>query len=639
MKAVLVGQPNCGKSTIFNYLSGYKAIVSNFPGTTVKYTASKLFINGYTCECIDLPGTYSLISMDAAEIEARKYLLRETVDVIINVMDASLLGRSLELTLELLELNKPMVIALNMVDEAERKGIQIDIEKLSQILGVPVVKTIAYTGKGLAELVRTALEVHKKQIIGQPIYLSKDVEEIVVKLTSKVDKIARTLNLPPRFLALKLLEKDTEFEKILETTASSLLSFVNKTQKHLEQTHGRPSDVVISSERHALAMNIYETVVKILRSPKPDIRDKIDDVLMHKIWGYIFLALIFYLFFTLVFKIGSFIEEPLISLFDQSLTEIQKYIHRSSFIYVIIEGIIQGIAGGIAIVLPYLTPFLIGLAILEDSGYLPRVAFLLDTFMHRLGLHGKSVIPFLLGYGCSVPAVMSTRILESERDRFITAILTTLIPCSARTVIIMGLVFYYLGPNYAFGIYILNLLVVGLAGKVLTRMYPEVTPGLLLEVPNYHLPSYKTVWIKSWYRLKEFIVIAWPILIVGSIVLGILQFFQLDKIINTLCLPITIPLALPPEVGTTLIFGILRKELSLIMLLQALGTKDILTVMNKGQILTFTIFVVFYIPCAATIAALWREIGGKKTGLAIIFSVMIAFTMAILFRFLSYILF
>ena len=639
MRVVLVGQPNCGKSTIFNYLSGYKAVVSNFPGTTVKYTASKLYINRHLCECIDLPGTYSLISMDAAEIEARKYLLREPVDVIINVIDASLLGRSLELTLELLELSKPMVIALNMVDEAERKGIQIDIGKLSQILGVPVVKTIAYTGKGLAELVRTALEVYKKQIIGQPIYLSKHVEEIVVKLTSKVDKVAKTLNLPPRFLALKLLEKDTEFEKILKNTAFSLLSFVNKTQKHLEQTHGRPSDVVISSERHALAMNIYETVVKVLRSPKPDIRDKIDDVLMHKIWGYIFLALIFYLFFTLVFKIGSYIETPLMNILDQGLIKIQRFISPSSFLYVIIEGGIQGIAGGIAIVLPYLTPFLIGLAILEDSGYLPRVAFLLDTFMHRIGLHGKSVIPFLLGYGCSVPAVMATRILESQRDRFITAILTTLIPCSARTVIIMGLVFYYLGPNYAFGIYILNLLVVGLAGKVLTKMYPEVTPGLLLEVPNYHLPSYKTVWVKSWYRLKEFIVIAWPILIVGSIVLGILQFFQLDKIINTLCLPITVPLALPPEVGTTLIFGILRKELSLIMLLQALGTKDVLSVMNKGQILTFTIFVVFYIPCAATIAALWREIGGRKTGLAIIFSVMIAFTVAILFRFLSYILF
>ena len=639
MRVVLVGQPNCGKSTIFNYLSGYKTVVSNFPGTTVKYTMSTLYINGYMCECIDLPGTYSLISMDAAEREARKYLLTQPVDVIVNVIDASLLGRSLELTLELLELNKPIVIALNMVDEAERKGIQIDIEKLSQIFGVPVVRTIAYTGKGLTELVRTALEVYKKKIMGQPIYLSKDVEEIVVKLTSKVDKIARTLNLSPRFLALKLLEKDPEFEKTLKNSAPFLLSFVNKMQKYLEQTHGRPSDVVISSEKHALAMNIYEAVVEVLRSPKHDIRDKIDDVLMHKIWGYIFLALIFYLFFTLVFKIGSYIETPLTNILDQSLIKIQRFISPSSFLYVIIEGGIQGIAGGIAIVLPYLTPFLIGLAILEDSGYLPRVAFLLDTFMHRLGLHGKSVIPFLLGYGCSVPAVMATRILESERDRVITAILATLIPCSARTVIIMGLVFYYLGPNYAFGIYILNLLVVGLAGKVLTKMYPEVTPGLLLEVPNYHIPSYKTVWIKSWYRLKEFIVIAWPILIVGSIVLGILQFFQLDKIINTLCLPITIPLALPPEVGTTLIFGILRKELSLIMLLQALGTKDILTVMNKGQILTFTIFVVFYIPCAATIAALWREIGGKKTGLAIIFSVMIAFTVAILFRFLSYILF
>jgi ferrous iron transport protein B len=289
------------------------------------------------------------------------------------------------------------------------------------------------------------------------------------------------------------LEKDTEFEEILQANVPSLSNLFKKTQEHLEQIRGRPSDVVISSERHALAMNIYEAVVKVLRSPKHDIRDKIDDVLMHKIWGYIFLALIFYGFFTLVFKVGSYIEEPLMGVFDQSLIEIQKYIPSSSLVYVIIEGIIQGVAGGIAIVLPYLTPFLIGLAILEDSGYLPRVAFLLDAFMHHLGLHGKSVIPLLLGYGCSVPAVMATRILESGRDKFITAILAILIPCSARTVIIMGLVFYYLGPNYALGIYVINLLVIGLAGKILTRMYPEVTPGLLLEVPNYHLPSYKGV--------------------------------------------------------------------------------------------------------------------------------------------------
>ena len=637
MRIVLVGQPNCGKSTIFNYISGYKAVTANFPGTTVKYTVSKLYINGYLCECVDLPGTYSLISTDAAEQEARRYLLTQKVDVIVNVLDASILGRSLELTLELLELCKPMVIALNMIDEAERKGIHIDEKQLANILGVPVIKTIAYTGQGLTELLRIAIKAYERNIVGSPPILSKDVEKVVVAFMKKVKDIAKKMHIPPRFLALKLLEKDPELEKIVLNFHLSLSSYLKQAQKQLEETHGRPSDVVISSERHGLAMHIYEKVAKILRTPKPDIRDKIDDVLMHRIWGYVFLVAIFYGFFNLVFKIGSYIEEPLMKIFDSLLIKIQSFLN-SSLSYVVIEGAIQGIAGGVAIVLPYLVPFFIGLALLEDSGYLPRVAFLLDSFMHRIGLHGKSIIPLLLGYGCSVPAVMATRVLESERDRFITAILSTFIPCSARTVIILGLVSYYLGPNYAFGIYILNILIVGLSGKILTHLYPEVTPGLLLEVPKYHIPSFKSIAVKSWYRLKEFIVIAWPILVVGSIILSILQFFHLDKIINTFCLPITLILGLPEVIGTTLIFGILRKELSLIMLLQALGTQELLTVMTKGQILTFTVFVVFYMPCLATIAALWQEIGAKKTIFALIFTTLIAFFFGVLTRGLVYIL-
>jgi ferrous iron transport protein B len=531
-----------------------------------------------------------------------------------------------------------MVVALNMVDEAERKGIHIDVEKLSHILGVPVVPTIAYIGKGLAELVRTALRIYEKGILSSPPSFSKYVETIIQKATLNVANKAKELNIPPRFLALKVFEKDSEFEESFKADVPSLYQGLKEAQRDLKQRYGRPSDVVISSERHALAMNIYEEVVEIIRSPKHDIRDKIDDVLMHKIWGYVFLALMFYGFFSLVFKVGSFIEEPLMVIFDQTLVKIKDHLHPS-FFYIVVEGAIQGIAGGIAIVLPYLIPFLIGLAILEDSGYLPRVAFLLDSFMHRLGLHGKSVIAFILGYGCSVPAVMATRVLKSERDRFITAILATLVPCSARTIIILGLVSYYLGPNYALAIYVLNLLVIGFCGLILTKIFPEVTPGLILEVPNYHVPSFRAVGVKSWYRLKEFIFMAWPLLIVGSIVLGLLEFFHLDKIINTLCLPITMPLGLPEVVGTTLIFGILRKELSLIMLVQALGTHEILTAMTKGQVLTFTIFVVFYIPCVATIAALWREIGGKKSTFAVIFSFLVAFIVAILIRFFSHIFF
>ncbi len=635
MRIVLVGQPNCGKSTIFNYLSGYKAVASNFPGTTVKYTASKLYINSHLCECIDLPGTYSLIASDAAEAETRKFLLNESFDALVNVLDASLLSRSLELTLELLELRKPMMVVLNMIDEAERKGIHIDAEHLSSILGVPVVKTIGYKGQGLTEMVRTALQVAKKQMPSNPIALSKDIETVVKKLTEDVAKVASQLRLPARFLALKLLQKDKIFEERVAEIAPELSSKIKAAQRQLEITHGRPSDVVISSERHALAMNIYEEVVQIVRTPHPDIRDKIDNILMHKFWGYIFLALIFYGFFTLVFKVGSHIEEPLMAIFDQLLAKLKTCLPPSSLTYVIVEGTIQGIAGGIGIVLPYLVPFLFGLAILEDSGYLPRVAFLVDSFMHHIGLHGKSIIPFLLGYGCSVPAVMATRILESERDRFITAILATLIPCSARTVIILGLVSYYLGPVYAIGVYLLNLLVVAIAGKILSTIYSEVTPGLLLEVPTYRIPAFKTIWVKTWYRLKEFVLIAWPILIIGSIVLGILQYFHLDKAINQLLSPLTLLLGLPIAVGTTLIFGILRKELSLIMLLQALGTKKVLTVMSKTQVMTFTIFVVFYIPCMATIAALWREIGLKKTLLAVSFSFLIACLLGMVSRFLG----
>jgi len=276
-----------------------------------------------------------------------------------------------------------------------------------------------------------------------------------------------------------------------------------------------------------------------------------------------------------------------------------------------------------------LVPFLLALAALEDSGYLPRVAFLVDSFMHRIGLHGKSVVPFLLGYGCSVPAVMATRILESERDRVITAVLATLIPCSARTVIILGLVSYYLGPLYAIGIYIFDLVVVGIAGMILNKVYPEVTPGLILEVPRYHLPSLRSITTKSWYRLKEFIVVAWPLLIGGSALLALLQYFGLEAAINSLLKVITSPLGLPPAVGTTLIFGVLRKELSLIMLFEALGTKEVLEVLTTAQVLTFTVFVVFYVPCLATAAALWREIGGRRTLLVLLFTFAIAFLLAL----------
>ncbi len=263
----------------------------------------------------------------------------------------------------------------------------------------------------------------------------------------------------------------------------------------------------------------------------------------------------------------------------------------------------------------------------------------MDALMHRIGLHGTSIIPTILGYGCNVPAVMATRILESPRDRFIAATISSMIPCSARMTVIFGLAAFYLGPLAALTIYLLNILVIGLLGHILSRLMPEVTPGMIMEIPPYHIPSMKTVLSKIWLRLREFIVIAWPILIVGSIVLNIITYAGFDQVINNLLSPISYILGLPKEVGNTLIFGVLRKELSLIMLLQALHTTDVSTVLNYTQILTFTMFVTFYIPCVATIGVLMREIGGKKTlwivGITLVIAIVIGWLTKIIYPLIS----
>ena len=584
---------------------------------------------------MDLPGTYSLTSFDLAELEARKYLLNGNVDVVINVIDASLLSRSLELTLQLLELKVPMVICLNMIDEADRKGIKIDIEKLSKILGVPVVPAVAVKGKGIKELFSTTYKMGEKKKIGKTLNFSKDVEEVIEKLSAQIKEkqISKEFNVPEQFLAIKYLENDRYFMENFKSRDKNIFKEIHYFQNLLNEVHGRPSDEVISSERHHLSMNIYESVVSLTK-PHASLIDYLDNILMHPILGYIFLALIFYLFFNLVFNVGKIVEEPLLNYFYRIIPLIGKSISTETLLFSVISGIIQGLAGGIAIVLPYLFPFLFGLAILEDLGYLPRIAFLMDAFLHKIGLHGKAIIPFILGYGCTVPAIMATRILESERDRFITSVLATMIPCAARMTIIFALVAFYISPKAALAIYILNLIVIIISGKILSRLLPEVTPGMILEIPAYHIPSLKVALAKTWLRMKEFIFVAWPLLIVGSTILSLLHYFRADTLINHFFSPLTIILGLPLVVGTTLIFGILRKELSMLMLIQALGTANVVSVMSTTQIMTFTIFIIFYIPCMATIAVLWREIGSKRTLFTIAFTFILAIILATITRFI-----
>jgi len=539
MRVALIGQPNCGKSTLFNQVAGYKAETGNFSGTTVNFTESRVRVAGQVIELIDLPGAYTLESGSPAEMEASLYLNSQDVDVIINVADATHLTPALELTLELIPLNKPLILALNMMDEATRLGLHIDGEGLANELGIPVLPLIASKGRGVKGLFIKAVETGKD-------------ERRKIKQNIEIDSYQRHVS------AKEIIKKYTK-----------------------------------QGER------IYT------------LRDRLDDILLHPVYGYVILLLVLYLFFQSVYGIGKLTEPPLLSWFDILTNKAVSPFGSAEFISEIILGIMQGIAAGVAIVFPYLLPFLLGLGLLEDIGYLPRIAFLMDSLMHRIGLHGKAIIPFILGYGCNVPAVMSTRTLEEPRDRYLAAALATLVPCAARLAVVFGLVAFYLGPLAAFGLYIFNLLIIALTGRILSNMIPENTPGLLMEMPSYRVPTLKNVTSKAWFRMREFVVEAWPVLIAGSATLAALNYFNFASFFNGLIRPLTWVMGLPVEVGIPLIFGVLRKELSLVMLSQALGSTNFDMVLDPTQMAVYATFVMFYIPCLATLVVLKRELGAR----------------------------
>jgi len=637
LKIVLVGQPNCGKSTIFNEVAGYRSISSNFPGATIQYTKSRVSIGGKVCELVDLPGIYSLSSFDEAERVSQQYLINEQIDVIVNVIDASLLGRSLELTLQLLDLKIPMVVCLNMIDEAERKGIFIDTDKLSGKLGVPVVTTVASRGRGIDNLFKSVVVAANKGTTGNIIRNSRDVEIIIAQLAGNLkERLDSSLPFLGRLLAVKLLENDPFFVDFINQSHPELTERIENFQKELSRTHGRPSDAVMNGERHALSLTLFEDVTR-LDKPGKDWRKSVDKVLMHNVWGYFFLVLFLFIFFNTIFRLGALVEAPMMALVERGVKETATIFGSGSMAAMVSGAVINGFGGGLAIILPYLFPFLFGLALLEDVGYLPRVAFLMDAFMHKIGLHGKAVIPAVIGYGCNVPAIMATRILESPRDRFIASLIAAMVPCAARMTIIMGLVGFYLGGTAAMLIYLLNLIVISISGRVLSKLMPEVTPGMLLEIPQYQMPRIETLLQKTWLRLKEFIFIAWPLLVAGSIVLGFIEYFHVSVHINKILSPITWILGLPSQTGITLIFGVFKKELSMLMLFQSMGTRDLLTVMTYGQILVFTVFVVFYVPCVATIGALYKAIGSKRMVLITLFTFFLALVIGFFTRVLTWV--
>jgi ferrous iron transport protein B len=631
---IFIGQPNGGKSTLFNSIAGPKAETSNFPGTSVKHTHSRVNIEGRLLDIVDLPGTYSLCTCDPAEQVVLTHLFSEKPDLVINVVDSSTMSRGLELTLELVELGYPTVVALNMIDVAERKGIELDAVKAERLLGAPVVPTIAAHGRGVRELLQRAFEViDKGQELRAPRF-SDDVEDMVAEVEGLLPAGFPVVS-NPRFTAVKLIETAGHAcGRFLGEVEPGLRAAIGRVCKTIEARRGTPAYEVISAERHHQAMKLFEETSRVLHGRRLTWDKKIDAVLMHPFFGYVILAAVLLAFFFIIFEVGSPLESLLLGPFVKLRAALAARL-GDGLVYHLAEGLIQGIGGGIGIVLPYFLPLLFLMSVLEDVGYLARAGFLLDAFMHRIGLHGKSVSPFILGFGCNVPAIVSTRMLESHHDRILTSILIPFIPCSARTTIVLALVAFYLGPFWAMGFYAVNIVVVALVGWAVSRFMKEPSPGLILEIPSLKVPRLSSIVRKTWFQVHAFIKFAWPILIGGSIVLSLLTFFRADRLINDILAPLVVKgLGLPHELGVTLVFGFLRKELSLIMMLQALGVDyhSLMTVITREQIVVFTVFISFFIPCLSTFVILWKEIGKKWAFISTVLSIGVALVLSWIVR-------
>ncbi|MCD6481751.1 MAG: ferrous iron transport protein B [Thermoplasmata archaeon] len=651
LKVAIIGNPNVGKTTLFNALTGEKQHVGNWPGVTVEKIEGYGKVDGVRVHYIDLPGVYSLSAYSIDEKIARDFILTENPDVVVDIVDATNLERNLYLTLQLLELKANVVIALNFMDEVEKRRMDIDVKKLQEFLGIKVVPVVAREGKGIEELKRAILETARHGVIRKvEVGYGRDVERAILEIEGMLaDERIKCRHCPFAKLCLgsdrerhwvstRLLEGDDEANKVVDR---EIALRAMELRRELEKKYGDMA-AYFAKKRYELIGSIVRQCLK-MEEMEETFSDRMDRVLLDKYLGIPIFFVIMWLAFKLTFDVAAPFTLLIEKLFDELGKWVAGSIPNETMASLIGEGIIGGV-GSVLVFVPNIFLLFFILALLEDSGYMARAAFVMDRVMYRIGLHGKAFIPMLLGFGCNVPAIMATRTMEDERDRLLAIMINPLMSCSARLpvyVLFAGIFFAGKEAGVIMSMYLLGILLAVMMALLLRKFLFQGKPSpFIMEMPPYRLPTLRNIVSTTWNRGKMFIKKAGTIILLGVIIIWFLANFPDGGIeesflamIGKAMQPLFAPLGWSWRAVVALLAGVVGKEIVVGSLGALYGgnlSSALAADFTQVEAFAYMAFVLIYVPCIATIAAIWQETRSIKWPLfTITYEILLAYGVAL----------
>lgn len=535
INVALVGNPNCGKTTLFNFASGSHERVGNYSGVTIDAKEAQYKQSGYTFNIVDLPGTYSITEYSPEELYVRSHLLDKMPDIVINVVDASNLERNMFLTTQLIDMNIRVVIALNMHDELTKKGIQFDYPSLGRMIGIPIVPTVASKGIGIQALFTKLIEVYEEQHTeARHVHISygtliekaiKEIQDVIWKSPAVTDRVSS------RFLAIKLLEHDQQVLKMLSAHPHfpELQTVVEANIRFLESEYGESSETILTDSKYGfIAGALKETLSKNDEKKPQRIIRHIDDLLTHRIWGFPFFFFFMWFMFQATFTLGSYPMDWIdmgVAAFSDFVT---GWMPQGTLHDLLVDGIIGGV-GGVLIFLPNILILFFFISLMEDTGYMARASFIMDKLMHKIGLHGKSFIPLVMGFGCNVPAVMATRTLQNRKDRILTMLITPFMSCSARLpvyVLLISAIFESYQGAVLFALYAIGILLAILTALWMKRVaFKKEEVPFVMELPPYRIPTLRNTLIHMWFKAKQYVQKMGTVILVASVLIWALGYY------------------------------------------------------------------------------------------------------------------